>query len=150
RISAAMASSFLRPPDMRIVIADDELAARRRLKRLLDGAPDATIVGEFVEGNAAVEGIRKLEPDVALLDIHIPEKDGLEVARAIQGPRAPAIIFVTAYDQYALRAFEVHAVDYLVKPIDPERLHEALARVRAQTRADLTSLTKLIEDMRRH
>jgi two-component system, LytTR family, response regulator len=139
---------------LRLVIADDELAARRRLKRLLDAHRDYVIVGEFSDGQSAIDGIRHLRPDVALLDIQMPEQDGLEVAEAVSGPEGPAIVFVTAHDAYALRAFEVHAVDYLMKPIDAGRLEHTLERLHpresaAQPYPDLARLTALIEDIRR-
>jgi len=139
---------------LEIVIADDELAARRRLKRLLGGNPNVSIVGEFADGASAIEGIRRLRPDVALLDIQMPEHDGLDVAAAVNGTHGPAIVFVTAYDQYALRAFEVHAVDYLVKPVEATRLRETLARIETRAREprantlELARLTQLIEEVR--
>jgi two-component system LytT family response regulator len=137
-----------------IVIADDELAARRRLKRLLASETDVSVIGEFSDGTAAIDGIRQLRPDVALLDIQMPERDGLEVAREVGGPNAPAIVFVTAFDKYALRAFEVHAMDYLVKPVDPVRLHDTLVRLQSRPTDrrpgddELARLTRVIEEMR--
>lgn len=145
---------------LRIIIADDELAARRRLKRLLETETGVSVVGEFSDGRAAVEGIARLKPNVALLDIQMPEIDGLAVAAEADGEDAPAIIFVTAFDQYALRAFDVHAVDYLVKPVDENRLRETLGRVRARVEAadrgsssaptgsDFARLAQLVEEMR--
>lgn len=139
---------------LEIVIADDELAARRRLKRLLASNPNVSVVGEFSDGASAIEGIRRLRPDVALLDIQMPERDGLEVAEAVNDADGPAVVFVTAYDHYALRAFEVHAVDYLVKPIEASRLRDTLARIerrlsdpRAGT-PELKRLTRLVEEIR--
>ena len=140
---------------LRVVIADDELAARRRLRRLLEAEADVDIVGEFSDGTAAIEGIQRLQPDVALLDIQMPERDGLDVAAAIAGENAPAIVFVTAFDAYALRAFEVRAVNYLVKPVDPHRLKETLSRVRTRARdsregdSAIAHLSLLIEEVRR-
>jgi len=139
---------------LEIVIADDEPAARRRLKRLLAGNPSVSIVGEFADGASAIEGIRRLRPDVALLDIQMPERDGLEVAEAVSDADGPAIVFVTAYDQYALKAFEVHAVDYLVKPVEASRLRDTLGRIERRAAdprggaQELTRLTRLIEDIR--
>ncbi len=142
---------------LRIVIADDELAARRRLKRLLASEPDCALVGEYTNGEAAIAGIRETAPDVALLDIQMPERDGLDVAASLAGAGAggPAIVFVTAFDQYALRAFDVHAVDYLVKPVEAVRLRSTLARIRARQaggHADadaVGTLARMIDDLRR-
>lgn len=137
-----------------IVIADDELAARRRLKRLIESRPECSIVGEFADGTAAIDGIRRLRPDVALLDIQMPGGDGLDVAAAVSGSGGPAIIFVTAFDQYALKAFEVHAMDYLVKPVDAQRLHQTLARLQpagddARTNGvELARLARMIDELR--
>jgi two-component system LytT family response regulator len=135
-----------------IVIVDDELAARRRLKRILAAEPNVSIVGEFSDGASAIDGIRRLAPDVALLDIQMPERNGLEVAAAVSPTGGPAVVFVTAYDQYALRAFDVHAVDYLVKPIDAFRLRDTLTRIEHRTgnkdsRNALARLTRLIEEL---
>src|SRR5690242_16520326 len=102
RATPADARQFSPRCDMlEIVIVDDELAARRRLKRLLSNDPSVSVVGEFSDGASAIEGIRRLRPDVALLDIQMPEHDGLEVASAVNAPDGPAVVFVTAYDQYA-------------------------------------------------
>jgi two-component system LytT family response regulator len=139
---------------LNIVIADDELAARRRIRRLLATDANVSIVGEFSDGASAIEGIRRLAPDVALLDIQMPERDGLEVAAAVSSPSGPVVVFITAFDQYALRAFDVHAVDYLVKPIDAARLHETLARIQSRasesrsTSGELARLSRLIEELR--
>ncbi|HEY4307620.1 MAG TPA: LytTR family DNA-binding domain-containing protein [Gemmatimonadaceae bacterium] len=138
---------------LRIVIADDEAAARRRLRRLLGTETNCSIVGEFADGASAVEGIQRLAPDVALLDIEMPERDGLSVASAVNAPDGPAIVFITAFDHYALRAFDVHATDYLVKPIDAGRLHDTLARVagrRVPTHRsdDVARLVRLMDEMR--
>jgi two-component system, LytTR family, response regulator len=140
---------------LRIVIVDDELAARRRLKRLIDGQPGFDIVGEFADGTTAIEGIRRLRPDVAILDIQMPGCDGLEVATTVAERAGPAVVFVTAFDQYALKAFEVHAVDYLVKPVDPERLQQTLERLvpRANdsrsSELEFLKLARMIEELRR-
>jgi two-component system response regulator AlgR len=117
---------------MRVVIVDDEAPARSRLRELLTdcGLPVA-VAGEAASGRAALELLSSTTADVILLDIRMPEMDGIEVARHLQGlDRPPAVIFATAYDAYAIRAFEVHAVDYLLKPIRLTRLKEALVRVR--------------------
>lgn len=115
---------------IRVLIADDEKAARHRLARLLARMDDAVIVGEAVDGASTIAATRELRPDVLFLDIEMPEGSGLDVARAVASPGGPLIIFVTAFDQYAVQAFEVHAVDYLLKPFGEERLLAAWARAR--------------------
>ena len=113
---------------MRILIVDDESLARERIKRILQDT-DHEVVGEAENGQQALEKIEELHPEVVLLDIRIPGIDGLEVARhLVDMEEPPAIIFTTAYDEYALEAFKVNAVDYLLKPIRPERLTEALKK----------------------
>jgi two-component system response regulator AlgR len=123
------------PQALRILVVDDELPARRRLRELVADLSDRLmleVVGEAANGRQALELAGMQAPDVVLLDIRMPEIDGLEVARHLQKlPRSPAIVFTTAYDAYALKAFEVHAVDYLLKPIRAARLEEALMRSRA-------------------
>ena len=115
---------------IRVLVADDERAARTRLTRLLGKTGDAEIVGEAADGAAAIAQVKALQPDVLFLDIEMPEGSGLDVARAVASKTGPAIVFVTAFDQYAVRAFEVHAADYLLKPIGEERLGLAWERVR--------------------
>ena len=115
---------------LRLLIVDDEPVARRRLRRLVREIGDIDIAGEAGDGASAVSAIRTLKPDIVLLDVQMPEMDGFQVLEAIGRETLPAVIFVTAFDQYALRAFEVHAVDYLLKPFSAERLAEALSRAR--------------------
>jgi two-component system LytT family response regulator len=116
---------------MRVLVADDEAPARRKLVRFLQDHPDIEIVAEASNGVDAVDLIAMTTPDVVFLDIHMPDLDGLGVAEAIaQGERVPRIVFVTAHDRYAVRAFEVSALDYLLKPYDRERFDEALLRAR--------------------
>jgi two-component system response regulator AlgR len=121
-------------PPLKILVVDDELPARRRLRELvadLSGRLSLEVVGEAANGRQALELAAMQSPDVVLLDIRMPEIDGLEVARHLQKlPRSPAIVFTTAFDAYAIKAFEVHAVDYLLKPIRAVRLEEALTRAR--------------------
>jgi DNA-binding LytR/AlgR family response regulator len=120
---------------LRCFIADDEPLARARLRRLLEQRADVSVVGEAGDGRSTLEQLEACAPDVLLLDIQMPELDGLAVASAVSTSGArPAVIFVTAHDEHALAAFEVAALDYLVKPVSPERLDAALARAR-QTRA---------------
>jgi two-component system LytT family response regulator len=114
---------------VRILIADDEPVARRRIRRLLKSQPDVAIVGEAGDGRAAVDAIQKLAPDLVFLDVQMPELDGFGVIAAL-GQRLPAMIFVTAFDEYALRAFEVHALDYLLKPFTRQRFDAAIERAR--------------------
>jgi two-component system LytT family response regulator len=115
---------------LRALIIDDESIARRRLRRFLDADTDVDVIGECGDGEAAVEAIRNERPDLAFLDIQMPEMDGFEVASRVGLERMPVTIFVTAYDQYALRAFEAHAIDYLLKPFGKTRFEEALGRAK--------------------
>jgi len=117
---------------IRVLIVDDEPLARDRVGRFLAGEPDIEIIGECADGGETVAKIRSLKPDLVFLDIQIPEMDGFEVLEAIGVDRMPSVIFVTAYDQYALRAFDVHALDYLLKPYNRERFGRALERARAE------------------
>jgi two-component system, LytTR family, response regulator len=113
---------------LRIVIADDERPARSFLAALLRSFEDVAIVAEAATGKEAVHAIERERPDVALLDLQMPELDGIGVARMLKKGALPLVVFVTAYDEYAVRAFEVNAVDYLLKPVDKARLREALNR----------------------
>ena len=113
---------------VRVIVADDEPIGRHRLVRLLQAEPDTEIVAACADGEEAVEAIREHTPDIVLLDIQMPNLDGFEVVAALGEAQQPVVIFVTAHDQYALRAFEVHAFDYLLKPVDQDRLREAIAR----------------------
>ncbi|NNE05995.1 MAG: response regulator, partial [Xanthomonadales bacterium] len=112
------------------LIVDDEALARRGLKHRLNAIGDITIVGEARNGREAVKMIRELSPDLVFLDIQMPGMDGFDVIMELQGEPMPAILFVTAFDEFAIKAFEVSAVDYLLKPIEDDRLNEALAKVR--------------------
>jgi len=111
---------------LRVVVADDEPLGRQRLVRLLQAEPDTDVVAACADGEEAVEAIREHAPDLVLLDIQMPRLDGFEVVAALGQAQQPAVIFVTAHDQYAVRAFEVHAFDYLLKPVDQDRLREAM------------------------
>lgn len=129
--------------NLRVLIADDELLARQRLRQFLRVEPRTEVVAECVNGAEVVKAIREKSPDVAFLDIKMPELDGFGVLKALDGIRLPAIVFVTAYDEFATRAFDIHAVDYLVKPFDRERfqtaLHRARERLYSQARAQSAS-----------
>lgn len=121
---------------MRILIVDDERPARDKLRRLLAEEADVTEVDEARDGVEALEKIEALHPDVAFLDIQMPEVSGIEVAASLPAPApAPLIVFATAFDQYALKAFDANAIDYLLKPYDKARLQRALARVRERLKA---------------
>ncbi|MEP6618801.1 MAG: LytTR family DNA-binding domain-containing protein [bacterium] len=117
---------------LRILIADDEAPARRKMARLLDAMDDVLVVGEATSGAEAVERIDSLAPDLVLLDIQMPLLDGFDVIATVGVDAMPAVVFVTAYDEYALRAFDVRALDYLLKPVVPDRLRDAIERARSQ------------------
>ncbi|HYT90335.1 MAG TPA: LytTR family DNA-binding domain-containing protein [Gemmataceae bacterium] len=117
---------------MRVLIVDDEPLARQRLRALLEAEADIEVVGECADGRAALAAVRAHKPDLLFLDVCMPEADGFEVLEALADAPPPGVIFVTAYDRFALRAFEVHALDYLLKPFDRERFQKALERGRAQ------------------
>jgi DNA-binding LytR/AlgR family response regulator len=117
---------------LRVLIVDDEPLARERLKRLLADIEGVEVIGEAESGVQAVEMIEGLNPDLVLLDIQMPGLDGFEVIEALGHP--PLVIFVTAYDEYAIRAFEVHALDYLLKPFSQERLERAIFRAQEELR----------------
>lgn len=119
---------------LRVVIADDERPARAYLRALLDMC-EVDVVGEAVNGTEAVALIEREAPDLALLDLQMPELDGLEVVQMLRKDRVPLIAFVTAYDEYAVRAFDVNAVDYLLKPVDAARLGRTLTRARERLEA---------------
>lgn len=115
---------------IRTLVVDDEPAARRGICMLLDGDPEIEVVGTCADGAEAVEALRSLEPDLVFLDVQMPEYDGFEVLAGIDRDETPAVVFVTAYDEHALRAFEVHAVDYLLKPYNDLRFGESLERAK--------------------
>lgn len=118
---------------IRVLLSDDESLARHRLRGLLEAESDLTVVGECEDGRGAIEAVEREKPDLLFLDVQMPEVDGFGVVEALQKKRSlPLTIFVTAYDRYALRAFEVHALDYLLKPVNQERLREALGHARKQ------------------
>lgn len=117
---------------VRTLVVDDEPPARRRLKRFLAQMGEVDVMGECADGKEAVAAIRDLSPDLLLLDVQMPRMNGFEVIREVGVGSVPAIIFVTAYDRFAVQAFEMHALDYLLKPFARLRLHDALERARAQ------------------
>lgn len=117
---------------IRALIVDDEPLARERVRRFLRDEADVSIIGECGNGSEAVRTIESAKPDLVFLDIQMPEKTGFEVIGALDDESMPAFVFVTAYDKYALDAFDVHAIDYLLKPFNRERLRRALGRARAE------------------
>jgi two-component system LytT family response regulator len=122
---------------LRAVIVDDEMPARALMREYLSAHPDVEVVAECANGFEAVKTIAETSPDVVFLDVQMPKLDGFEVLELIEP--GPAVVFCTAYDEYALRAFEVHAVDYLLKPFGRERLAEALTRLRDRLREAATA-----------
>lgn len=138
---------------IRTLIVDDEPLARERLHKLLQAEPDLEIVAECGDGATAVAAIEEHRPDVVFLDIQMPELDGFGVLEAVAVPELPVVVFVTAYSQHAIRAFEIHALDYLLKPFTRERFRQTLARVRQQlgqrqTGALSEKLSALLAEMR--
>lgn len=121
---------------LRVLVVDDEPIARQGLIALLRKEPDMALAGECRDGASAVEAIRSLRPDLVLLDVQMPELDGFDVVRALARDELPGIIFVTAYDRYAIAAFDVHAVDYVLKPVRDDRFHTALERARRRLRSE--------------
>jgi two-component system LytT family response regulator len=137
-----------------VLIVDDERPARQKLRRLLAGDADVKAVFEAPDGLRAVELIRSESPDVVLLDVEMPGVDGFGVVEALALDERPHVVFVTAYDQYAVRAFDAHAVDYVLKPFDAERLARALERAKAavagrQDREERRRLERVLADVRR-
>lgn len=120
---------------VRVLIADDEPPARAKVRRFLAADPEIAIAGEAGSGPEAVEAIQRQRPELVFLDIQMPGLDGFGVLAALEPGTLPHVVFVTAYDEYALRAFEVHAVDYLLKPFDADRFRTALDRAKQRVRA---------------
>lgn len=134
---------------MRALIVDDEPLSRERVRMLLDAHPQISIAGECANGEEAVATIVEVSPDLVFLDVQMPGMDGFEVLERLPARPLPAIIFVTAYDAYAIRAFEVNAVDYLLKPVDPARLAVAVDRVLRHRSDSLEKVLSVVEAMRR-
>ena len=125
---------------IRTVIVDDEDLARERIQSLLEQQPDIEIVGLCSDGTSAIETIDREHPDLVFLDVQMPGMDGFEVVENLDPEHMPAIVFVTAYDGHALRAFEINALDFLLKPFDQARFEKALERARSQVNRDRSSL----------
>jgi two-component system, LytTR family, response regulator len=133
---------------IRTLIVDDEPLARQRLRKLLEADPDIDILGECGDGQQAVIDVEALRPDLIFLDVQMPVLDGFGVVQALAGTALPTVIFVTAHDRYALKAFEVHAVDYLLKPFDKVRFAAALAHAKAQVRqGNADSLSERLQQL---
>lgn len=133
---------------IRTIIVDDEPLARRGIRAQLEEEPDFEIVSECRNGLEAVAAIQREAPDLVFLDVQMPELDGFGVLEALGSEQLPAVIFVTAYDRYALRAFEVHALDYILKPLDPERFTRTLERARLQIqRKDIRDLNRRLQNL---
>jgi two-component system LytT family response regulator len=119
---------------IRAIVADDERLARKKLRVLLGSEPQVEVVAECPNGEQTVSAIRSFRPDMLFLDIQMPDLDGFAVLSEISSEQMPQVIFTSAYDQYAIRAFEAHALDYLLKPFDQDRLHAAIERASAEIR----------------
>ena len=127
---------------LRVLIADDEGLSRQRIRRLVHSEDDAEIIGECSNGAEALAAIREQSPDVVCLDVQMPELDGFELLAALRDEPLPQVLFITAYDEHALRAFEVHDVDYVLKPVDADRFRTAFARARL-ARAQASAANRL-------
>ncbi len=136
---------------VRVLIVDDEALARPRVRRRLQNEADVEIVGEAETGREAVRLIHELQPDLVCLDVQMPELDGFGVLRELEGGRVPMVLFITAYDEHAQRAFDVHAVDYVLKPVDADRFRAAFERARTQRAHAVAAerLGELLETVRR-
>jgi two-component system, LytTR family, response regulator len=138
---------------IRVLIVDDEPLARGVLREMLQSDPEVVIVGECGNGKEAVAAIKELNPDLLFLDIQMPEMGGFEVLDALEEGQAPHLVFVTAYDQYAVKAFEVHALDYILKPFDRERFDVSWQRAKAQVLRERNGgveqkILSLLEDLK--
>ena len=130
---------------MRALIVDDERLARERVRTLLQASPEIDVIGEASGGREAIATIAEQRPELVFLDIQMPDVDGFEVLEAVASEWLPAVIFVTAHDEYAVKAFDVHAVDYLLKPIEPERFARAVARATAGKRGATKRILSLLD-----
>jgi two-component system LytT family response regulator len=125
---------------IKVIVADDEVVARRRVTRLLRQDPDISVVAECAGGREAVDRIRDADPDLVFLDVQMPDLTGIEVVETIGPDRMPPVVFVTAFDRHAIKAFELNALDYILKPYDSERFEQALTRARRRMQqVDATS-----------
>lgn len=139
--------------DLRAIVVDDEPLARERLRTFLSSEPGVSVIGECQNGDEALVAVRRDAPNLLFLDVQMPGMNGFEVLQKLNGSAPPAVVFTTAHDQYAVQAFEIHAVDYLLKPFDRERLRLALERARtrvtSQKPGDIQAkLAAMLEDIR--
>jgi two-component system LytT family response regulator len=138
---------------VRILLVDDEPLARRHLRTILEADADVVVIGEATNGREGIQMIARLAPDLVLLDVQMPEIDGFGVVAQLDPKRIPMIVFVTAHDSYALKAFDVHAVDYVLKPVARDRLLQAVARAKARLSSpgagsEIGHLLKFVEEMK--
>src|SRR4030095_7656104 len=148
-----MGEAHMKNAPIRALIADDEALARKFIRRMLKDDRDVEVVGECSNGKEAVAMIRKQNPDVVFLDVQMPEMDGFDVLESIKTERLPEIIFATAYEQYAIRAFDLHALDYLLKPFDQARFKDAIKHAKERLRSERQKegrmqLTALLESIK--
>jgi two-component system LytT family response regulator len=136
--------------NVRVLVVDDEAVARRRIRRYLASDSEVSVIAECADGRSALDAIRAECPDIVLLDVQMPESDGFAVLQALTPAEMPVVIFVTAFDRYALRAFDLHAIDYLLKPFTRERFDMAIARAKQQVkqRGRDRGLAALVEQLR--
>jgi two-component system LytT family response regulator len=138
---------------LRVLVVDDEPLAREKIRGMVELDGDVRVIGECANGAEAIEAIQNLRPDLILLDVQMPEVGGFAVLEALKDEKLPPVIFITAYDHYAVRAFEVHALDYLLKPFDRERFQAAMERAKRQIRHQSSNgvderLIALLEQLR--
>ena len=134
---------------MKVIIVDDEAPARQRLRKLLEAEPDITILAECANGDEALDAIAAEPPDLMFLDIQMPGRTGFELLRDLPADGRPPVIFVTAYDEHAVKAFEFHALDYLLKPFRKERLQQSLERARALAKQKSPAAANPVEQLLR-
>lgn len=138
---------------IRCLIVDDEPLGRDRISALLKAIPDAEVVGECETGPDALRAIQEHSPDLLFLDVQMPAMDGFSVLASLPSEKVPAVIFVTAYNEYAIKAFQVHAQDYLLKPFDPDRFYDAFrhaaSRIREGRRTDATTAVSVLDEIER-
>lgn len=132
---------------IRVIVVDDEPIARRHVERLLKPAGDVSVVASCGNGQAAIEAIIELQPDLVFLDVQMPGIDGFKVLEQLPRDRLPLVIFTTAFDQYAVKAFEIHAIDYLLKPFDDDRFHVALDRARKTLGGPKDQIVRKLEEI---
>lgn len=140
---------------MRVIIADDESLARDKLRLMLASEPGVSVIAECQSGEETVHALNIYKSDLMFLDVRMPDLDGFDVLNKVPGPNMPLVVFTTAYDRHAIKAFEAHALDYLLKPFDHERLHQAVERAyneleKANTRAETQRILQYLSETRQH